>query len=282
MLTHMLWERHAADTVYQEAGELAGLPEVSTISSAQTPPMPIAVAKESHSVSRQESIEDSFSYPANSAAVDTEEGAVHADPFSNHGNPYADALQKMDLTPLREVNKEVLGWILIPGVLSYPLMAGEDNHFYLEHTWKGTNSSVGAIFLDCRNSKGLDEFNAIIYGHRMNDRSMFGRLGEYADQDFRDEYPHIYLNSDGNTRIYEVFAAYETPLPSTAYQITFHSDIERQEFLNVCIEKSVIEGACVPTTDSRILTLSTCTGNGHDSRWVVHAVLQRSDGGASG
>ncbi len=233
MLTYRLWERQAAGVVYQEAEELVGLSAPSNMQSV--------CGENTHSV--------------------------------NHVNSYTDSLRKVDLTPLKDINEEVMGWILIPGMLSYPLMAGEDNHFYLEHSWKGDYNSVGAIFLDCRNSKGLDEFNAILYGHRMYDRSMFGLLDEYSDQDFRDKHPYIFVNTDDTTRIYEVFAAYEATLPSTAYQITFDNNIERQGFLNACTEKSVIEGTCVPMEDSRILTLSTCTGNGYNSRWVVHASL---------
>ena len=36
----------------------------------------------------------------------------------------------------------------------------------------------------------------------------------------------------------------------------------------------MIDTGIVPTVYDRILTLSTCTGNGHATRWVVQAVLK--------
>ena len=41
-----------------------------------------------------------------------------------------------------------------------------------------------------------------------------------------------------------------------------------------CTTSSVIETSVVPTVYDRILTLSTCTGNGHATRWVVQAVCR--------
>ena len=48
----------------------------------------------------------------------------------------------------------------------------------------------------------------------------------------------------------------------------------KQEFLDACMAQSVIDTGIVPTVHDRILTLSTCTGNGHATRWVVQAVLR--------
>ena len=61
-------------------------------------------------------------------------------------DPYARTLQSMDFTALREVNSDVLGWIVIPGtVISYPLVQGADNQYYLKHTWKKQASAVGYL-----------------------------------------------------------------------------------------------------------------------------------------
>ena len=51
-------------------------------------------------------------------------------------------------------------------------------------------------------------------------------------------------------------------------------DVKKLEFLDACMAQSVIDTGIVPTVHDRILTLSTCTGNGHATRWVVQAVLR--------
>ena len=46
-----------------------------------------------------------------------------------------------------------------------------------------------------------------------------------------------------------------------------------EAFIQDCIDGSVIDTGILPDTGDRLLTLSTCTGTGYATRWVVHAVL---------
>ena len=95
------------------------------------------------------------------------------------------ALRGLDLEALQEVNGEAGGWLRIPGIaISYPLMFGGDNDYYLNHTWKKETSAVGSIFLDCRNNSDFQDFNTLVYGHRMRNESMFGLLAGYKDLEF--------------------------------------------------------------------------------------------------
>ena len=189
-------------------------------------------------------------------------------------DPYADALRNMDFAALQEVNSDVLGWILIPYTrISYPLVQGSDNAYYLNHTWKKTSSSVGSIFLECQNSSSLGDFNTIVYGHRMRNGSMFASLKYYDQQSYWVEHPRVYIMNKAGMYTYEIFSAYEAGVTEDTYRLGFGGDTQKQAFLDFCVEKSVISTGIVPTVEDRILTLSTCTGRGHETRWVVQAVL---------
>ena len=190
-------------------------------------------------------------------------------------DPYADALREMDFSALREVNSDVLGWILIPGTaVSYPLVQGADNDYYLNHTWKKWTSAVGSIFLECRNSRDLSDFNTMIYGHRMNNGSMFASLKNYKQQSWWSAHPYVYITDDAGSHKYEIFAAYEVSTEGETYRLSFRDDQEKQAFIDYCLAQSVIETGVTPRTYDRIVTLSTCTGRGHATRWVVQAVLR--------
>ena len=144
---YQFFQYEEGDKTYSEAADLVDLPDFSDFPSLSLP---------------------ETSDGSSSAEQPQEETPVYVD-------PYADALRNMDFSALREVNSDVLGWILIPGSnVSYPIVQGSDNSYYLNHTWKKTRNSVGAIFMECRNSRDLSDFNTIVYGHRMNNRSMFG------------------------------------------------------------------------------------------------------------
>ena len=207
--------------------------------------------------------------------AETETPEAPEEPRPVYVDPYADALRNMDFTALREVNSDVQGWIMIPGtVISYPLLQGEDNQYYLKHTWKKWTSAVGAIFLEWQNSPDLSDFNTIIYGHRMNNGSMFASLKNYKKQSYWAAHPCVYITDDNGSHKYEIFAACEVSTTGTTYQLGFSDDASKQAFIDYCLEQSVIDTGITPTVYDRVLTLSTCTGNGHATRWVVPTVLK--------
>ena len=239
------------DETYAQAQELAGLPDLPDL-----PPADVTGG----------SGEASGSASAGGEGEAPEEVPVWQD-------PYAQALKDMDFSALRQQNPDVLGWILIPGTrVSYPVVQGTDNSYYLDHTWRGGKNSVGAIFMECRNSSDLSDFNTIIYGHRMNNRSMFGTLSQYKSRSYWQAHPYVYLTDDSGTHRYEIFAAGEVSVDSDVYRLGLRSDSSRQSFLDSCLSLSALNTGVTPHVYDKVLTLSTCTGNGHATRWVVQAV----------
>lgn len=187
--------------------------------------------------------------------------------------PFAQQLEQIDLAALREVNEEVTGWIWIPGTsISYPILRADDNDYYLTHTWKKERSAVGSIFLDYRT--GEQDFNTLIYGHRMRNGSMFAELKYYNTLDKWQESPDIYLRDDTGVQRWRIFAAYEAETDAPVYKAGDLTDKQKTAVLNYTLTKTWINTGLCPTTEDRILTLVTCTGDGYDSRWIVQAVLQ--------
>lgn len=183
-------------------------------------------------------------------------------------------LAEIHLNALQEVNKDVLGWIAIPGTkLSYPIVQGEDNDDYLSRNWKKEKSISGSIFLESTNSSDFTDFHTIIYGHRMRDRTMFGVLKDYQSLDFLQEHPSIYIVLEDMVYQYAVFAAYEAGVRSMVYRLDLEENGLEEEFLQFCIENSFLDTGIFPEPGAQILTLSTCTGYGHSTRWVVQGYL---------
>ena len=240
-----IWQYRQGKNTYEQAKELIDLPDLQ--------------AGPSNASSGQGSAEE-----------ETPPEEVYVD-------PYADALRNMDFTALRQVNQEVLGWILVPDtVISYPLLQHSDNQYYLNRTWRNTRNSVGSIFLECRNSGDMGDFNTVIYGHNVNDGSMFGGLKKYKQMSYWAAHPNIYIITAGGSRCYQVFAAYEVSTTGTTYQLGFSDEGEKSAFLDFCLSQSVIDTGVIPGTQDHILTLSTCTGHGHATRWVVQAVMKNT------
>lgn len=180
----------------------------------------------------------------------------------------------VDLTPLREVNEEVVGWIDIPGTeVSYPIVQAADNDYYLTHTWKRESSSVGAIFMDYRSDGGFGDFNTLIYGHRMRNGSMFGCLKDYMDQSYYEQAPTVLLTDDSGTHRYDIFAAYQAKTDAALYTPGADNRDLAEEVLQFAATHNVLRTGISPTAEDSVLTLVTCTGNGYSARWIVQAVL---------
>lgn len=203
-------------------------------------------------------------------------GTAPAAPEEMSGQPdeVLTALAEIDLEALRERNTDVIGWICIPGTnLSYPLLQGTDNAYYLSHTWQNEKNSAGAVFLDYRS--GLDELYSLIYAHRMANTTMFGMLKFYDDEAFWAEHPSVYLVSENAVGRYDIFSAFEASVHSDVYKLDLPEE-EREEFLAWCLEQSAIDTGITPEAKEKTICLSTCTSGGSvtGTRWVVHAVLR--------
>ena len=189
-------------------------------------------------------------------------------------DPYLEELKTTNLAALREINPDVNGWIMIPDTkLAYPLMIGTEDDYYLDHTWEKKSSIAGSVFIEKLSNDDLTDFNTVIYAHRMKDDSMFGSLKYYKNQEYWKEHPYVYIYNDSGAHRYEIFASYEATLQGSTYQIGFANDAYKQIFLENCKGYSVIDTGVTPEIDDRIITLSTCTGTGYNSRWVVQARL---------
>lgn len=252
-------ERAAAARIYAEAERLAGVPDLGEPAPTPTPtPAPTRQPTPSPS-------------PGASAPVSQAPEPSEPEPEPSRTVIRFQSLEDIDLEVLRKYNPDVVGWIAIPGVLSYPLMQGRDNSFYLSHAWNGVRNSVGSVFVDYRCSPGMDDFNTVIYAHRTYGRAMFGGLAQYSSQSFWEAHPDVYLVTDAGIARYRIYAAYEAALTAPTYQNQFSSDASKENFIRFGLEQSAIDAGDAPDTQSGVITLSTCTGRGHSTRWVVQA-----------
>lgn len=236
-------EYHQAEKLYRQAAELSV--QGNTISDADLAP--------------------------DASLLEPDSAETDQDPLEEN----AQFLMQINLENLRKTNQDVLGWIYVPdSAISYPLMKVKNNQEYLRRSWDGTPNQAGCIFLESKNYRDFRDFNSIIFGHYMNNGTMFGSLHRYKEQEYWDSHPFIYIVTDSGVRRYQVFATYEAGVQSDTYRLYFEDDARKQSVLDYYMESSVIKSDLTPTVEDRILTLSTCTEIANDySRWVVQAVL---------
>ena len=108
-------------------------------------------------------------------------------------------------------NSDLVGWISIPGTrIDYPVMQTKDNpNFYLKHAFDKSYSSYGVPYMQENCDVGISD-NLVLYGHHMNNGSMFSDLCKYESEDFYQEHKTIRFDTLDSFGEYEVIAAFKT------------------------------------------------------------------------
>lgn len=179
----------------------------------------------------------------------------------------------VDFAQLQNINPEVIGWIRVGSVnISYPVAQAKDNDYYLHRTFKKVDNFAGCIFENCNNSPFFTDQNTIIYGHNMKNGSMFGQLKKFKEQETFDKNPYFWMFTKDFIYQYRIFSSLIVSKIGDPY-ITRFSDEDFQKFIEKSISSSEIKcGDVSVTTDDRIMTLSTCTGD-DATRRILQGVL---------
>lgn len=181
----------------------------------------------------------------------------------------------VDFASLTAINSDCIGWIYLQNsAINYPLVHGSDNEFYQSHTFYKTENNNGAIFLEVLNNKDLSDQNSIFYGHHMKNGSMFAGLVNFTDQEYYDTHSACWIVTPKHTYKVEFFAGFLTDTESDVWQIHFSSESSFQIWLNSMAKKSYFTSDVVPTVNDRIITLSTCSYETDNARFVVMGVLR--------
>lgn len=176
----------------------------------------------------------------------------------------------VDFTSLKETNPDIVGWIYIEGTdINYPVVQGSDNQYYLKHLFDGEWNSSGCIFLDSRNRADFSDQHSIIYGHHMKNGTMFSALDHYKKQEFYEAHPMaLLMTPEANFEI-EIFAGYVASVKEEAWKVSFLSDLEFADWLTGARERSCFDSNIEPAVTDRILTLSTCSYEFDNARFVL-------------
>lgn len=182
---------------------------------------------------------------------------------------------EIDFGGLQEINAQTVGWIYCEGTsISFPVVQGEDNDYYLKHMFNGKENPDGSIFLDCGNKGDFSDCHNIIYGHHMNSGAMFAPLLEYKRQEYYEEHPRMLLMTPEQDYIVEIFAGYVADVEADAWDIGFADSGEYGEWIERSVSSSWISADIVPGPSDKILTLSTCSYEFDNARFVLLGVMR--------
>jgi sortase B len=180
----------------------------------------------------------------------------------------------VDFKKLQKENPDVVGWIYCEGTeINYPVLQGKDNDQYLHTDYKGDYNIDGSIFVDADNTPGFTDSNTIIYGHHMNSGAMFAGLVNWADQEYYEKHPIIWLLTPEKNYKIVLFSGHHVPSSSSMYDIIKTPGKEMNTFLSEALEMSDFTTDVKLNPNARYVMLSTCAYLFDGDRYVLHGVL---------
>ena len=180
----------------------------------------------------------------------------------------------IDFAGLKEINDDCVAWIYIEDTaINYPVVQGSDNSYYLKHLIDGKWNSAGCIFLDSRGDSDISDRHSIIYGHHMKDGTMFSGLTKYKKQDYYEAHPEGLLITPERTYRIEFFAGYVASVEDSAWKVGFESDADYGTWIKEAKKRSRFTSSLSPAVTDRVLTLSTCSYEFDNARFVLHAII---------
>ena len=173
--------------------------------------------------------------------------------------------------------------------INYPVMQTVDNpNYYLKRGFDKEYSSYGCPYVqeDCDVLKPSD--NVVIYGHHMNNGSMFADLEKFKDKDFWQEHKTIAFNTLTEKNEYEILAVFKTvvytdsPEAFKYYRFTdAQSPEEFDAYIDKCKELSLYDTGVSAEYGDKLITLSTCEYSRTNGRLVVVAKKVTESSGAN-
>ena len=185
-------------------------------------------------------------------------------------DPEVSPIGNVDFEGLRAKSTDYAAWIYSPNtVINYPIVYTDNNFYYLDHIPVEQYNSAGTLFIDCKCAADFSDQNTLIYGHNMNDGSMFASLREYASQEYYDAHPVIYISTpDFNYRL-DLIAGFLTEPTSFAYANNFDEPEQFMAYIESIQSMSTFKSDVEVTEEDKVVSLSTCTYEINDGRYVV-------------
>lgn len=177
-----------------------------------------------------------------------------------------------------KLNNDLVGWIRIPGTrVNYPVMQTPDSpDYYLDRDFYGKPSRQGAIYARevCDIAEPSD--NITLYGHHMQDGSMFADIMDYQHKSFYPEHQYLTFDTLTEHHTYQVIACFKTT--ATVGQgfkyhgyVDFYSEAQFNEFMRMVKGYDFYDTGVTAEFGDKLICLSTCEYTLVNGRLVVVA-----------
>lgn len=194
-----------------------------------------------------------------------------------------------DMKEFIDKNPDTAGWIKVPGTkIDDVVLQAEDNDKYIDTDFNGNKAQAGSLYADfrCTVNDYVQSENIVIYGHDQKDNTKFGSLDMYKvlknntdNFEFYKEHPTFEFNSLYERNTYKIIAVFVIETREDQNRsgkvfdyhnyVTFANKEHFDEYMKQVNDRTEINTGVDVEYGDRFVTLSTCSTEFSDSRFVV-------------
>lgn len=179
--------------------------------------------------------------------------------------------------PLMEQNEDFIGWIHIDGTrVDYPVVQKQDKkNYYLRRGFDKKYSYYGVPYV-VEDTSFREADNLVIYGHHMDNGSMFSDLVQYTSTAFYQEHKQIQFDTIDGFGTYEIIAVLKTVAggENEFHYYKFSKAASQEEFdayVAECKARSLYDIDTTAKYGDKLITLSTCEYSKENGRLAIIA-----------
>ena len=229
-------------------------------------------------IEKQEEIEQNIDNNSDSNDNTNDTANNNNTSYTYYPNDYWDYISvpfiNVNFNELLSKNPDTVGWIKVDGTkVNYPIVQSTDNDYYLNHAFNKNENIAGWIYADYRDDFTDFGKNTIIYGHNMNNKTMFGSVPSMLNNGYLNKSSNYFIKistptSNSNWKVFSIY----TIEPEVYYLKTMFINESFETFITNLKNRSVYNFGIDVSADDKILTLSTCDNTG-TKRVAVHAKM---------
>ncbi len=185
--------------------------------------------------------------------------------------PTVNAEGVYDFSQLRKINKDVRGWLSVYDTnINYPVVQGRDDMEYINKDVYGKSSLTGSIYLSFVNNSELKDMYNIVFGHHMENGSLFGDVARFTDKRFFDTHRDGEFLTPDQAYHLRVFACMETnAYESRVYSVTGINKSAINQMVEYIKANSLYYDRPEDVSPEKIVALSTCSDIRTNGRVVI-------------
>lgn len=169
----------------------------------------------------------------------------------------------VDFPELLKQNDTVKAWIYMENNdhVNYPVLYKEnDDNYWLRKSMDGKYAIAGSIFLEGKNRPNFEDYHSLVYGHQMNNKTMFGSLSDYKDDpNYYQDHQYFQIIRGDVVYRYQVFAWSDQNEDSDVYAVFKDKGEDYANHLKLLEKDAMTKTDVQISADDKVVTLSTCS-----------------------